>query len=123
MPWSTHYKNGALNALRNVAFQKATVFVSAHSASPGDTGLNEISGGSPAYARKQLAFVAASAGVLATNGAVTLDIPAGTTVSHCGLWDALTNGNFLGYIDIVDEVYAAQGTMLINSGSPFDLNS
>lgn len=111
-----------LNGLRNVAWQKATVYASAHSASPGDNGASEISGGSPAYARKQLSFNAASSGAMTTSGAVAIDIPAGTTVAFIGLWDALTVGNFLGYVDVTDEVFAGQGVYTVNAGSSLDLN-
>lgn len=122
MPWSTHSKNGMLNGLRNVAWQKTGVWASLHTASPGDTGINEVTGGSPAYARKQLTFAVAASGSMATTAPVVFDVPAGT-VAWVGLWDAVSGGNFLGSHDVVDEVFAAQGTHTINTGSTLDLNS
>lgn len=60
------------------------------------TGANEVTGGSPAYARKAQTFAAAASGSKAQNGtAPVFDVPA-TTVRWVGMWDALTAGNFLG---------------------------
>lgn len=61
------------------------------------TGTNEVTGGSPAYARKALTWSAASGGSKALAATLpTWDVPAGTTVSWIGAWDAVTVGNFLG---------------------------
>jgi hypothetical protein len=57
------------------------------------TGANELTGGSPAYARKALTWAGASAGAKALSSAVVFDAPAGSTVQFFGLWDALTSGN------------------------------
>jgi hypothetical protein len=63
------------------------------------TGTNEVSGGSPAYARKALTWSAASSGSKALAATLpTWDVPAATTVAWVGLWDALTTGTFLGMI-------------------------
>lgn len=62
------------------------------------TGANEVTGGSPAYARKAQSFASASGGSKAQNGtAPAFDVPAGT-IRWVGMWDALTSGNFLGMI-------------------------
>jgi hypothetical protein len=79
---------------------------SLHTASPGSTGANEATGGSPAYARQALAFEAAGdEGPLgaslqpATDGvawaSATFDLPTGT-FSHYGYWSASTGGTFHG---------------------------
>lgn len=123
MPISTFTKDGMLNGLRNVAWQKATVYASCHTASPGNNGANEMSGGSPAYARKAISFNAASGGnPMTTSADVLIDVPVGT-VAFVGLWDALTVGNFLGYVDVTDEVFAAQGVYTILAGSAINLNA
>lgn len=62
------------------------------------TGAGEISGGSPAFARKALTWAAASGRSKATSAAAVLDIPAGTTLRWLSFWDALTAGNFLGIV-------------------------
>ena len=68
-----------------------------------------MSGGSPAYARKALTWNAAGSGTM-DGDAVTFDVPASTTVSWVGFWDAATAGNFLGAANVTDEVFASQGT-------------
>lgn len=57
----------------------------------GQTG-TEVTGGSPAYARKAITWNAASAPDKTIVAAVTFDVPAGTTVRNVGLWSASTAG-------------------------------
>lgn len=64
----------------------------AYSASGG----NELTGGSPAYARKAATYAAASGGSKASSASATFDVGAGNTVAWIGRWDAVTVGNFLG---------------------------
>ena len=73
----------------------------------------EVTGGSPAYARKAIVFAAAVGGLKddTTNGA-TPDVPAGT-VDAIGEWSALTAGNLLTFQIVTSETYAAQGTYTI----------
>lgn len=60
------------------------------------TGANEVTGGSPAYARKAATWNAAASASAALAAAVTFDVPAGTTARYVGRWTALTAGTFLG---------------------------
>ena len=60
------------------------------------TGTNEVTGGSPAYARKAATWAAASSGSKATSASMVFDVPASTTVRWVGFWDAVSAGNFLG---------------------------
>ena len=122
MPYSTYLKNKLLDTLRNTSFVVVTTYASLHSADPGDTGTSEIAGGSPAYARKAVTWNPAAAGTMDSSNAPVFDVPAGTTVTHVGLWDAVTAGNFLGSADPADEVYAAQGTYTL-SDADLDLNA
>jgi hypothetical protein len=59
------------------------------------TGTNEVTGGTPAYARKAVTYAAASGEARAATAAQLFDVPA-TTVRWVGKWDAVTAGNFLG---------------------------
>lgn len=81
--------------------------------------LVELTGGSPAYARKAIAWNTAASGVIddSTNGAV-LDVPAGITVSYVlftsHISTALTTAGILrGIVDVTNEVFAAQGTYTV----------
>jgi len=81
--------------------------VSLHSADPGTIGDNELSGGSPAYARQTPSFNAASGGSRDLAADLTFDVPAGATVAYVGYWQGTT---FLGSDAVTAETYAAQGT-------------
>lgn len=83
-------------AARNLMLDaNGTTHASAHTAYSA-TGANEVAGGSPAYARKAISYGAASGEAKASSGAVTFDIPTGTTVRWIGRWTAITAGTFLG---------------------------
>lgn len=113
MPYSTAGKNAMLDAL-------GITHVSAHTADPGDTGANEVTGGS--YARQAITFGAAAAGAIDSSNQPTIPIPGGTTVTHIGFWDALTGGNFLASGDVTDEVFGSDGNYVL-SDCDLDLNS
>jgi len=66
--------------------------LSLHTAFPGTTGTNEVTGGS--YARQAVTFGAASAGVRTLSAAATADVPAGN-VAWAGLWSS--GGTFVAY--------------------------
>lgn len=83
---TTSGKNTALDAL-------GITHLGAHTAFPGDAGSNEVTGGSPAYARKAATFGAAASGTKATTDAQTFDIPGSTTVAWLSGWTASTAGS------------------------------
>lgn len=87
-------KNLMLDALDEsvAAGMKYASLHNAYSAS----GANELTGGSPAYARKAVTWNAATAGAKATSGTTVFDVAGGSTIRFVGFWDALTVGNFLG---------------------------
>jgi hypothetical protein len=62
------------------------------------SGANEVTGGSPAYARKAATWAAASGRSKATSASMVFDVPASTTVRWVGFWDAVSAGNFLGMV-------------------------
>lgn len=85
-------------------------FASLHTADPGATGTNEVTGGAPAYARKAITWNAAATGNLDSSNQPVFDVPAGTTITHVGFWSLVTGGTFYGSFDITDEAFGAQGT-------------
>lgn len=87
--------------------------LSAHTGDPGLTGANEISGGSPAYARKPITWSTPSGGQI--TGTVTFDIPAGTNVAYIGCWDALTGGNFRDKGQVTLQSFASQGQYTVTA--------
>ena len=60
------------------------------------TGTNELTGGSPAYARVAVTWSSAAGGSKALSGTYGLNVPASTTVEYIGFWDAASSGNFQG---------------------------
>lgn len=110
MPFTETYKNTMLAALPN------TVYLSLHTATPSQGSPNEVTGGNPAYGRVAATVGNASAGVRTmTGGPYQLNVPAGTTVTHVGMWTASTSGNLIDYFDNTNEVFAAQGKAEISS--------
>lgn len=57
-----------------------------------DASGTELTGGSPAYARKAVTWTAAASGIRDNNAGLTFDIPAATTVAFHGLYSAITAG-------------------------------
>jgi len=62
---------------------------SLHTGFPGTTGVNLVTGGSPAYADKAITMNAASGGSRLLNAGVTFDVPA-CTVRWIGYWNTAT---------------------------------
>lgn len=61
------------------------------------TGANEVTGGSPAYARVAVTFASpASSSMALSGGPYSLNVPASTTVQYVGFWSASTSGTFGG---------------------------
>lgn len=67
-------------------------YLSLHTASPSTNGANEVSGGS--YARVAVAWGSPSGGSVSNSGALTVNVPASTTVTHVGIWSASTAGTY-----------------------------
>lgn len=116
--WDLTARNVMLDALGAVMVKLAL-----HTGDPGaaNTASNEVTGGSPAYARKTVGWASASAGSMSPSGDVTFDVPSGTTVSWLSGWNT---GGTVRYFkkDVTDEVFGAQGTYVVKSTSTFDLN-
>jgi hypothetical protein len=101
MPFSNAAKNLMLDHLcAATAGAGQITHVSLHDGDPGDTGANEISGGS--YARKAIAHgTGASGGSISHDGTdPVIDVPAAKTILYVGFWSAITTGTFYGYAPI-----------------------
>lgn len=87
----------------------AALFIS----DPGTTGSvsGEVTGGTPAYARKALTWGAPSAGVVTATA--TFDVPTGTTLTHAGLCSASTGANLIDRVAITNQTFTSQGTYLL----------
>jgi hypothetical protein len=112
---TTVERQAILNSLEGSA-----VFASAHTADPGQTGTSEVTGGSPAYARKAVTWTGATSATPSVAALATLpvfDIPGSTTLAYVGLWSLVTGGTFYGSWQVTSEVFAGQGTYTLTAGS------
>lgn len=92
MPWNDEAKAVMHDALLQGPLQFASLHTDYDAA-----GGNEISGGSPAYARQSITFGANSGGSSDSSNAPVFDVPGGSTsVAFYGLWSAVTGGTFYG---------------------------
>jgi len=90
---SVSAENTAISA---VFVPSTTYYLSLHSATPGQNGASEITGGS--YARQALTFGAASGGSEAsTNSQTFTNLPAEASgIPYFGIWSAATGGTYIG---------------------------
>lgn len=77
----------------------------------------ELTGGSPAYARKPVVWAAPSNGTVRPNANLVFDIPPGVTVGGWQGYSALTAGTAYGVVDLTDEVFAGQGTYTLTAAA------
>jgi hypothetical protein len=94
------------------------VFVSLHTADPGTGGTSEVTGGSPAYARKAITWTAAAASTTSNSAQIVFDVPTSTTIRYLGYWSASTSGTFYGSRALdANQTYTSQGTYTLAIGA------
>lgn len=106
-----------METMRKVMLDAAVAdatWLSLHDDDPGTDGSNEITGGSPAYARLQGTFSAESGGERVLASDLTFDVPA-ATVAWVGLWTAETSGTFRGKHQVTSETFASQGNYVVQA--------
>ena len=92
MPLSTLSADNLL-AYWGTTYGKYASLHSAYSSS----GANELSGGSPAYARQAVSWGTPASNSMALAGTpYSFNVPASSTAAFAGYWDSLTGGNFQG---------------------------
>ncbi len=85
-----------LDALNGGTVTSIIAYASLHSGYS-STGSNELTGGSPAYARESVTWNAASAASKTTASVGgTFNVPSSGTVAFVGLWSASSSGTFAG---------------------------
>lgn len=94
MSISDYGEDKILRAVLNAeSFSVSTVYVALHSGDPGETGANEVSGGS--YARQSAVFSPVSNNEWDNDNNIDFTGMPATTVDHVSLWDASSAGNCL----------------------------
>lgn len=94
------------------AYKAAAAWMAAYTTVPGGSAGTEVTGGSPAYARKAPSWGSSTNGVVSA-AAVVFDIPSGTTVVGCGFHTAVTAGTYLDGASVTSQAFASQGTYSI----------
>lgn len=109
MPFTSAALNIAVDAVK-----AAGTHISLHTGDPGTTGANPITG-----ARRPVTWGASTNGDVTGTVATAHDIAAGETVSHWGIWTALTGGTFLygGTLPVAEGPYGAAGQYQVVSPS------
>lgn len=94
------------------AYAGKATYASLHTADPAGTGASEVTGGSPAYARQAVTWNAGGTDGSYTSNSMTFDVPANTSITHVGFWDAATAGNYLDKASFA-VTFSAQGTCTV----------
>ena len=97
-------------AMRNILaaeYGATATHAALYSTTPGGTPGTELSGGSPAYARRALSWTGTNP-ITATPTA--FDIESGDTVAGAGVHSAITAGTYYDGADLTDQAFASQGT-------------
>ena len=101
----------------------STLYVGLYTAAPSDTGGGtEVTGGS--YARKSMPAMTVSGTTQATNGAAVEFVTAtGSwgTVTHCGVFDAVSSGNLLGWAALTASKTVASGDVFRFDAGDLDI--
>jgi hypothetical protein len=113
-------------AIRNVttrntlatAYGTANTHGTLHTADPGtaDAATGEVTGGSPAYARKACSWGAASASAI-VSAAMAFDVPTGTTITYFGVARSGTAGtaNLGDSASVTSQAFASQGVYTVTA--------
>lgn len=95
-PLSAYAEALVLNALLPTAGGQR--YLSLHSGNPGSNGTNEITGGS--YARQEVTWEDVGSDPTTRQNDSDVQFPTASaswgSITHFGIWDAATNGNFIG---------------------------
>lgn len=90
---STAHAHGLINILRGTNYTGITPYVQLHTGDPGAAGTANASAETE---RKEVTFAAPSAGSSTASAVSWASWDAGDeTISHCSVWDAATDGNFI----------------------------
>lgn len=133
---SNYAEDQLLDAVWNfdtTGLPSANLYISLHTADPGETGANEAAGGS--YARQQADFGAASGGTLSNSANIDFTSMPAATIVAWGAWDAVSAGNcwWTGWLStqsglgvhfeegVTDDVYSPDHTLAADDRVVFEV--
>lgn len=112
MPLNATGKAVALDAIA-----AAITYLSLHTDTIGGGTSNEVTGGTPAYARKGVTWDPSGGGSVDLATQPVFDVPV-ATIRRVGLFGHATNATpYYGDAEIVDQTFAAQGTYTVTAGA------
>lgn len=94
------------------AYSGAIAFFGLATTAPGSSRGTEVSGGSPAYARKAANWGGVTAGVVVASPAA-FDVPASTTVVGINAESAVTAGTYQDGATVTSQPFSSQGTYTV----------
>lgn len=94
------------------AYAAAISHIGLATTAPGSARGTEVTGGSPAYARKAANWGSASSGVIVASPAA-FDVPSGTTVVGINMENASTAGTYQDGASVTSQAFASQGTYTV----------
>lgn len=95
------------------SFGTAATHAALYTTTAGASQGTEVTGGSPAYARKAITWSAPTNGVITAS--VTFDVPTGTTIVAAGVHTAASGGsNYLEGGTVTSQAFGSQGTYTLN---------
>lgn len=105
-------QTGTMKSILSDAYKGAALYGALTTSAPSSSSGTEVSGGSPAYARKALSWGSSSSGVVSASAA-TFDVPTSTTVVGFQVHSAVTAGTYYDGVTITSQAFASQGTYAI----------
>lgn len=94
-----------------------------HTGDPGgaNSATNEVTGGSPAYARKACSWNAASSGSAGLASNVVFDVPGSTTVAYISGWNTAGTVRYFKKA-VTSQAFAVQGTYTVLTTADINFN-
>ena len=96
-------------AMRDIlanAYHGSALYGALYTTAPGASAGTEVTGGSPAYARKSLSWATGNGG----SASATFDVGSGVTVVGAGVHSAVTAGTYYDGASVTSQNFASQGT-------------
>lgn len=121
MPFTTVTANKILDKiLKNTDFTQATaLYASLHTADPGESGTNEVTGGT--YGRQAISFNTAATKATTNTATIDFTLMPVATVTHVGLWSAASGGTFWWGGTLTASKTTAAGDTLRIAAADFDV--
>ena len=101
------------NALAT-AYGAEADFAALYTTVPGGTAGTEVSGGSPAYARKAANWGSAALSAITATPAA-FDVPSGTTIAGAGFHTLVSGGTYLDGAAVASQPFSSQGTYTLTA--------